>query len=421
MSPLTAYRRLFALAGPRYVTVAFLGRLPLAMSQLGTLLLVAGSTGSYAAGGVSAGALAVANAVGAPIAGSFADRVGQRPVVLVQSLAGAAGLIVLVALADLDLTSPAQAAAAATTGLVMPQVGPLARVRWRPITAGAGRHQGRLVDAAFSYEGAADEASFVLGPALVGVAAAVVAPSAALVAAAVVLAVFGSLFALHPSAELTRLHSVATVGGARLLTTALVILGVAQLAVGMIFGSAQTATAVLATDAGEPGLTGLLHALLGVGSVVAGLCVATLPERFGYERRLQVFAAGLFVLAAPLLLVDSLGALAAVLMLLGVAVAPYMITVFTLAERVTAAPRTGAAMTFLAGTTGIGYAVGSSVAGRLADGGGHQPAFGVTVAAGALAVLLAVAAAPRLRAEQSSHGALRKEHQDSTTPERAAR
>ncbi|MPZ96776.1 MAG: MFS transporter, partial [Propionibacteriales bacterium] len=70
MSPLTAYRRLFALAGPRYVTVAFLGRLPLAMSQLGTLLLVAGSTGSYAAGGVSAGALAVANAVGAPIAGS---------------------------------------------------------------------------------------------------------------------------------------------------------------------------------------------------------------------------------------------------------------------------------------------------------------------------------------------------------------
>ena len=43
MSPLTSYRRLFALAGPLYVLVAFLGRLPLAMSQLGTLLLVSGA------------------------------------------------------------------------------------------------------------------------------------------------------------------------------------------------------------------------------------------------------------------------------------------------------------------------------------------------------------------------------------------
>jgi hypothetical protein len=37
--PVTSYKRLLALAGPSYVVVAFLGRLPLAMSQLGTLLL----------------------------------------------------------------------------------------------------------------------------------------------------------------------------------------------------------------------------------------------------------------------------------------------------------------------------------------------------------------------------------------------
>src|SRR6476619_3964257 len=92
MSPLASYRQLFRLAGPAYVLVAFLGRLPLAMSQLGTLLLVAGSTHSYGAGGASAGALAVANALGSPVAGAFADRAGQRPLVLFQSAAGAAGL-----------------------------------------------------------------------------------------------------------------------------------------------------------------------------------------------------------------------------------------------------------------------------------------------------------------------------------------
>ena len=100
MSPLASYRRLFTLAGPLYVAVAFVGRLPLAMAQMGTLLLVAGTTGSYGTGGAAAGALAVANAVGAPVAGSLADRVGQRPVVLVQSVLGGLGLLALVALAQ---------------------------------------------------------------------------------------------------------------------------------------------------------------------------------------------------------------------------------------------------------------------------------------------------------------------------------
>lgn len=399
MSPLASYRQLFRLAGPAYVLVAFLGRLPLAMSQLGTLLLVAGSTHSYGAGGASAGALAVANALGSPAAGALADRVGQRRVVLAQSLAGAAGLATLVTLAGLGAPWPAQAAAAAVTGLLMPQVGPLARVRWRPITRHTGTEQRRLVDAAFSYEGAADEASFVLGPALVGAAAALVAPAAALILAAVVLAVFGSWFALHHTASLVR-RGHATAAPGRLFTACLVILCFAQLFIGMVFGSAQTATSVLATLAGVPGLTGGLHALLGVGSVIAGLAVAVLPERFAYEQRLRVFAAALLVLSLPLLAVNTLPMLAVALGVLGFAVAPYMISVFTLAERITPAQRTGAAMTVLAGATGMGYAVGSSVAGRLADSFGHTAAFGVTVAAGVLATGLALAAAPRLRAEQ---------------------
>ena len=375
MSPLASYRRLFALAGPLYVLVAFLGRLPLAMSQLGTLLLVSGATGSYAAGGASAGALAVANELGAPVAGSLADRIGQRRVVLVQSLAGAAGLVTLVSLSSAGTPWPVPAGAAAVTGLVLPQVGPLARVRWRPITRDAGHDQRRLVDAAFSYEGAADEASFVLGPALVGGLAAVVAPGAALVVAAVVLAVFGCLFAVHESAELTRrLHGAQQLVAGRLLTPTLTILAVAQLAIGVVFGSVQTATSVLATAAGVPGMTGLLHALLGVGSVIAGLAVTALPSSFGYERRMRLFAALLLVLSLPLLLVDSLGVLAVALLVLGLAVAPYMISVFTLAERITPVQRTGGAMTALAATTGLGYAIGSAVAGRLADWGGHTPA-----------------------------------------------
>ena len=135
MSPLSSYRRLIALAGPTYVLVAFLGRLPLAMSQLGTLLLVSTASGSYGLGGLSAGALAVANALGAPAAGSLADRIGQRPVVLVQSLLGATGLVLLVTAVGGDAGDATVVAIAAATGLAMPQVGPLARVRWRSSVA----------------------------------------------------------------------------------------------------------------------------------------------------------------------------------------------------------------------------------------------------------------------------------------------
>ncbi len=397
MSPLASYRRLFELAGAPYVIVAFLARLPIAMGQLGTLLLVSEATGSYGLGGLSAGALAVANAVGAPVAGSLADRWGQRHVVLVQSLAGAASLGLLVVLVDAGAPDAAVVGAAALAGLTLPQVGPLARVRWRPITAPAGDHQRRLVDVAFSYEGAADEASFAVGPALVGLGVVLISPGGALLLAAAMLAVFGSAFALHRTARTTRRDGIPLPTG-RLVTPVLLTLVAAQLLIGTLFGATQTGTTVLATEAGQPGVAGLVHAALGVGSALAGIATAFLPERIGPERRILGAAAALLVLSLPLLLVDGLPALIATVAVLGCAVAPFMIGVFTLAERVVSPARVATAMTVLASATGLGYAVGSSLAGRLADTHGYPAAFAVTVSAMLLALVLVATAQRRLRA-----------------------
>jgi MFS family permease len=389
VSAITAYRTLLRIVGPAYVVVAFLGRVPLAMSQMGTLVLVSSATGRYALGGAAAGALAVANAVGAPFFGSLADRVGQRPVVLAQSLAGGAGLVCIVWTTQSGASAPVIIGVAALAGLATPQIGPLARVRWQPITRDAS-DQRRLVDAAFSYEGAADEISFVLGPATVGALAVVVAPGDALLVAAVVLAAFGSWFALHPTAALTRPEPQAVRSRAPVVTGTLVVLALAQVLIGVLFGATQTGSTVLATAEGEPGLAGLIHATLGIGSAIAGLAVAALPARIGYPTRTAVSASALLVLSAPLLLVDTIGQLVVVIALLGFAVAPYMISNFAMAGDVVAPERVGTAMTLLAGATGIGYALGSSLAGRLADAGGHTPAFAVTVSATALAVVLAL-------------------------------
>ena len=397
MSAITAYRTLLRTVGPAYVLVAFLGRVPLAMSQMGTLLLVSQATGRYALGGAAAGALAVANAVGAPFFGTLADRVGQRFVVLVQSLAGAVGLAAVVVVTDSGAPPAAVIATAALAGLATPQIGPLARVRWAPVLRGRADRR-RLVDAAFSYEGAADEVSFVLGPATVGAVAVIIDPGGAILVAAVVLGGFGSWFALHPTAALTVPDGSEPRSTTRVLSALLIALAVAQLLIGVLFGATQTGSAVLATEEGQPGMAGLIHATLGIGSAIAGLAVAALPERIGYPSRMVTAAAGLLLLSAPLLLVQSVAQLVVVIAFLGFAVAPYMISNFAMAGQVVAPDQVGLAMTLLAGATGIGYALGSSIAGRLADLGGHTPAFAVTVTATACAVLLSVGVSVRARA-----------------------
>ena len=54
-------------------------------------------------------------------------------------------------------------------------------------------------------------------------------------------------------------------------------------------------------------------------------------------------------------------------------------------------------MTLLASATGLGYALGSSTAGRLADAHGHTAAFSVTVTTTLLATLLLAVSQRRLR------------------------
>lgn len=110
-----------------------------------------------------------------------------------------------------------------------------------------------------------------------------------------------------------------------------------------------------------------------------------------------VAALGLALLSLPLLVTDTVPQLFAVVLVLGFVVAPYMISVFMLGERAAPVERVGAAMTLLAGATGLGYALGSATAGRLADMHGHPGAFAVTVGAALTAAALATASQPALR------------------------
>ena len=401
------YRRLAQLSGRPFLVVGFLSRLPASMGQMGTLTLVSQTAGSYAVGGAAAGVLGVATALGSPFFGALTDRYGQRPIILLQGLVSTLGFLGLVAAARSG-TIWAVVVAAAVAGFFVPQIGVMARVRWRAVVHDTGRARagargrggaaappgrrggapGARLSTAYAYESIVDELGFVLGPALVGIMVALGDPSMAVLSVCVLLLVFGSAFALHPTAAIVPIGPVGR-RGARGPAAGLVVVAAAMFALGCLFGALQSTTTVFAGERGNPGLGGLLYALSGVGSALAGFGVPRLPAAWGLRARLRTFALLMVPLSLPLVLAPTLLGYGAGLLVLGTCMAPYMITCFTLVERVVRPEQLGAATSLLPATVNIGYAIAASVAGAASDAAGSRGALATVIGAIVLMNLVA--------------------------------
>lgn len=394
-----SYRSLASSAGAGFLVLSFLARLPAAMAPLGLVILVVSSGRGYATAGFAGAAMGLGAAVGGPLLGWLTDRYGQRRVGLVAAvLDGAALLAVLLAVRS-GSAPPTFAATAPTlamavlAGFAIPQVGPLVRVRWATLLGNRG--QSRLLPVAMSYEGAVDEASYVAGPALVGLLALTGVPAAPLLAAAALTLTAAVPFALHRTASPVRRvpvgNGVVPRAKVTLPRTAMAGLVVAMLAIGVVFGATGTGTTALAESAGQLGYGGLVYAVLGVGSALAGLATRWLPATFGLADRYLSSAVGLLVGTSGLLAVRSLAGAPPMMALLGATAAPYLVTAYALAERIAPPSRAGTAMTLLASGATAGVAAGAGLAGRLADVSGFTGAYAVAVGAAALSVVLAFA------------------------------
>ena len=108
---------------------------------------------------------------------------------------------------------------------------------------------------------------------------ALASPALAMVTAAVLVGIFGSLVALHPTATQaprpSRARAAAIWRNPRVIA---LVLG--SMAIGCFFGGMQTGVTGMATAAGMAGAAGGIYAIMGVGSVLAGLSCAALPPRF---------------------------------------------------------------------------------------------------------------------------------------------
>jgi hypothetical protein len=380
---------------PPFLLLGLIARLPYAITPLATLTLLHTATGSFGFAGAVTAAQSIATAASGIGVGVLTDRFGPRAVGVVAAIAHAACAAALVVASGGD--RPAMAAAAIAVGLTQPAVGALARVHWARLLRATGRTA--LLPTALSYETAADELGFVVGPVVVGLLTAVLGPAAPLSAVALLAAGAAAPFALfYARTAPSRGPAVA-----RPPLGPLVAMVVAAAALGAVFGAVQTGVTSYAAERAEPGNAGLLYALLAVGSAVAGVGYAWLPARISDGVRhlavttaLLLGTAGLAVGYAPLPVAVTVA---------GVAIAPYMISVYTLTERLSGGRGTATALMVVGAGGPVGTAAAQAAAGRAADAGGSAAAFLVAPAAAGVALLVAVGVLVREHRGQAGYAA----------------
>ena len=382
------YRRLFTLAGTRAFTAGnLIARLPAGMFSVSAVVMIAGTRGSYAlAGAVTATGLA-ATALAAPWIARLIDRHGQArtavPATAVAAL-GSLTLLLCVHYGAPDWTLFAAYAATATT----PNTGGMSRARWAHLLADAPES----LHTANSFEQAADELCFMLGPALAAFLCGTFFPEAGTLTGAVLLLTGTLIYTSQRETEPP--PSPTPKGGSPLRTPGIPPLIAGFVATGAVFGSMEVVTLAYADAAGQRAAGGGVLALQAAGSCAAGLLYGRLeptgPPEHRLRRCLLVMNA---LMSLPLLAASTLGSLPALgtaLLLAGMATAPTMITAMTLVQHRTSEGRLNEGMSLAVTGLLLGIACGSATGGWVVEHASPTAGFAVPMAAATAATATAL-------------------------------
>ncbi|MFJ1703429.1 MFS transporter [Kitasatospora sp. NPDC088346] len=371
-----------------FLAPAFAARLPYAMLSLGIVLLVLQTHGSYGTAGTVAAISAVAQALVGPQTGRLADRYGQAAVLLPSVAVHALSVAALIALALGHAPAWALFLAAAPAGASVPQIGAMVRARW----VGRLSDQPAMLNTAFAFESVTDEFTFVVGPVLATTIATQVSPAAGLIAEAALTVVGGLAFAAqrrtapvrHPRVEGAQRVSALASPGVRLLAASF-------LGVGTVFGAMQVSVTAFTESIGRAGASGTVYGIFAGGSMVAGVLYGMIGWKRSARQRMLFCYALLVVGCSTLWAMPNLVALTVAGLFCGLAIAPTLITGYTLVETLVADGAKTEAFTWLTGAIGLGLAIGSTVAGQLIDRSGPSAGFLVPVAGAGIGLVGLVA------------------------------
>ncbi|WP_369808321.1 MFS transporter [Kitasatospora sp. MY 5-36] len=374
-----------------FLSPALVARLPYAMLSMGILLLVTQTHGSYGTAGTVTAVAAVAQALIGPQTGRLADRYGQASVLVPTVLVHAVSVGVLIALALGHAPAWSLFLAAVPAGASVPQVGAMVRARWvaRFTADGASDASAARVSTAFAFESVTDEFTFVIGPILASGIAALANPATALVAEAALTLVGGLAFAAQRGTAPARIvPQPGTRRASALASPGVRLLAGTFLGVGAVFGGMQVSVNAFADSVGQHDAGGTVYGIFAGGSMLAGVLYGVIAWRRPVQQRM-LFSYTLLVLGCSVLwAMPNLVALTVAGLVCGLAIAPTLISGYTLVETLVADGAKTEAFTWLTGAIGLGLAVGSMAAGRLIDGHGPSTGFLVPVVGAGLGLVV---------------------------------
>ena len=404
--PLRPYREIFEIPGAwRFSAAAVIGRMPMSMFGLGTVLLISAATGKYGVAGAVAAVGSFGYAFTSPRIARLVDARGQRRVLLPLLSVFTVATAMLIAAVELHLPTWAFFVPGAIAGATMPSLGTLVRARWSVLLAGSPR-----LHAAFSFESVADELCFVIGPAAVTLLATEVFPASG-VGAAALLCVLGTLwFAAQrgtepvipspdrPAGSPTRRGRPARPARVRgAAAPGLVVLAPVYLLLGAMFVSIDLSTVAFAQQFGHKPLAGFILGTYAFGSATGGLWYGSRQWRAAVEKRFALTLTLTVLGVATFWAQPNLVTLTCGIYLCGLTIAPTLIAGFSLLEAQARPGRRTEAMSWLSSGIAVGVALGASVVGFVIDA--HGPRLGYVFAAlcGAASAATCLAGLRRLR------------------------
>ena len=403
--PLRPYAEVLRIPGAwRFSAAGVIGRMPMSMFGLGTVLLISAGTGKYGVAGTVSAAGSLGYAFTSPRLARLVDARGQRHVLLPLATVFALATAMLIAAVQLRLPTWAFFVPGAVAGATMPSLGAMVRARWSVLLAGSPR-----LHAAFSFESVADEVCFVVGPAAVTLLATEVFPASG-VGIAAVLCLAGTLwFAAQRGTEPAVIRPMAIParpgsddGGRRTgrsgsPASALVVLVPVYILLGSMFVSVDLSTVAFAQHFGHKPLAGFILGTYAFGSLTGGLWYGSrqwrvpVENRFALTLTLTVLGVATFW-AQPDLLTLTCG-----LYLCGLTIAPTLIGGFSLLEAQAAPGRRTEAMSWLSSGIAVGVAVGASVVGFIIDSDGPRVGYVFAACCGAASAVTCLLGLRRLR------------------------
>lgn len=287
-------------------------------------------------------------------------------------------------------------------GATMPSMGPMVRARWSALLADAAQ-----LHTAFSLESVADEVIFMVGPVVVALLATDVYPAAGLAAALLLCLVGTVLFTAQRRTEpAPRSQTGTATGGSvpalaraarRPRIPALVTLVPVYGLMGAMFAAIELSTVAFAGEHGHQQLAGPVLGVYALGSAGGGLWYGSrhwrspLPRRFAITLGLTTGGVAMFWWQ------PGFASLFPVIFVAGVAIAPTLITGYSLIDHLAPPERRTESMTWLSSAIGVGLAIGAPAAGRLIDLSGARAGYLLAAAFGAAAFGTCLAGLGRLR------------------------